>query len=247
MLKVTTECGTILGGANIGPALVDQDLGTVVVNITNAELVLSGTVVDCSNNPVDSGVVTAQVDGLNYAAAVRHGVFVLPIHRCYNTTVSVRMVASDLDPAQTGIAVTIQAGTDSVNVGQLSACGNLVRQSIYFSINGISYNFINPSDSVYYRNPSGSSFMGVATDGSNNQLALYFNTLTGSGNYPGYFILTAPGSGMTVNGSNQLQMNVTGFDPVNGYITGSFSGTAYDSVVHQTYPVSGNLRVIRTQ
>ena len=246
VLNVSTECGTILGGANVGPALTDQDLGTVIVNITNAELVLSGTVVDCSNNPVDSGVVTAQVDGLNYAAAVRNGAFVLPIHRCYNATAPVRLVAVDLNPAQTGSPVTIEAGTDSVNVGQLSACGNPVRQYIYFTINGVSYNFINPPDSVYYLPPSGSTMTGVANDGSNNQLELYFNSLTGVGAYSGYFSLTAPASGLHLNGGDQLQLNVSKFDPVNGYITGTFSGSATDSVAQKIYPVSGSVHVIRT-
>ncbi|WP_431211174.1 hypothetical protein ACQ86N_35460 [Puia sp. P3] len=81
VMQVVTECGSMIAGANVGPAVSDQDLGTLTVAIEHASVVVKGTVVDCSLNPVDSGVVSVHIDGLNYNAAVIKGAFMLPVTR----------------------------------------------------------------------------------------------------------------------------------------------------------------------
>jgi hypothetical protein len=75
LMQVVTDCGGLMGGVNVGPALTDQNLGTVTVTVLSPSLVVTGTVVNCSSSPVDSGYVTVLVDGLNYAAAVTNGAF----------------------------------------------------------------------------------------------------------------------------------------------------------------------------
>jgi len=124
VLQVVTDCGTVLGGSNVGPALADLDLGTIAVNITNASLVITGKAVDCSNNPVDSGFVTANVDGLNYSAVVTKGAFSLALTRCYSGNATIILKAGDYATLQTGNAVSLTASTGTVDAGKLSACGN---------------------------------------------------------------------------------------------------------------------------
>src|SRR6202034_949834 len=70
VMYVVTPCGNPLAGANVGPALQDQILGNVTVNVVNATLTLSGNVVNCSSGPVDSGYVNTTIDGLTYRAVV---------------------------------------------------------------------------------------------------------------------------------------------------------------------------------
>ena len=123
VLQAMTECGGLLGGINVGPTLSDLSLGSITVSPTNAaELILKGTVANCSNNLVDSGYVNVLVDGLNHRAAVTKGAFMLPINRCYATTVQVKLTAVDLTNQTTGSTVTISALSDTVRTGQLSAC-----------------------------------------------------------------------------------------------------------------------------
>lgn len=51
LLQVMSPCRSLLGGVNIGPALNDQDLGTVMINVEAADITLTGKAVDCSGSP----------------------------------------------------------------------------------------------------------------------------------------------------------------------------------------------------
>lgn len=119
-LKIVSQCGNLLGGVNIGPALGDQTLGTVTVNTIGGLLTLTGTVVDCSNAPVDSGSVSANVDGLNYKASVKNGAFTMAVNRCYSTQITVDLIPEDSQI--TGNATSVNVSIGNVAVGQLTAC-----------------------------------------------------------------------------------------------------------------------------
>jgi hypothetical protein len=122
VMYVVTPCGNPLAGANIGPALQDQVLGTISVNIVNTTLILSGTVDNCSSSVVDSGYVNAAIDGLNYRVVVKNGTFTLPVVRCYDASAQVTLTAYDLIGMTSGSASTITATSGNVNAGTLSAC-----------------------------------------------------------------------------------------------------------------------------
>ncbi|HWB92379.1 MAG TPA: carboxypeptidase-like regulatory domain-containing protein [Puia sp.] len=121
-LKIVSQCGTLLGGVNIGPALGDQALGTVTVNTIGGLLTLTGTVVNCSNAPVDSGSVSANVDGLTYKASVKNGEFTMAVNRCYSTQITVGLTPEDLTTQITGNATSVNVSVGKVSVGQLTAC-----------------------------------------------------------------------------------------------------------------------------
>jgi hypothetical protein len=122
VMYIVTQCGNPLAGANVGPALQDQNLGNVTVNIVNTTLTLTGSVVNCSNGSVDSGYVNAMIDGLNYRAVVKNGAFTLPIVRCYDESAQVTLTAYDLIGLTSGSASAITATDGNVNAGTLSAC-----------------------------------------------------------------------------------------------------------------------------
>jgi hypothetical protein len=120
-MQVMSECGNVLAGANVGPALADQDLGTIVVTENFAQLTLTGKVVDCSGNAVDSGFVNAWVDGLTYRGMVVKGAFTLPVNRCFNTTVSIPLTALNYATTLSGSA-SISAASGKVDAGTITAC-----------------------------------------------------------------------------------------------------------------------------
>jgi len=124
-LKFVTECGNILAGANVGPAYYLVALGTINVTIPQTSLTLTGTVLDCSNNPVATGFVNVYIDGLTYRAGVTDGKFTLNITRCYAGSASAQLTAGDLTTNQQGSTTTISiTQTGKVDAGTLSACGN---------------------------------------------------------------------------------------------------------------------------
>jgi hypothetical protein len=122
-IKVISQCGTLLGGVNVGPALSDQTLGTITVTTIGGLLTLTGTVVDCNNNPVDSGYVSTIIDGLNYKATVKNGVYTLAVNRCFSQPITVSLTPVDLTTQLQGTPLSLQQivdGKDSVS--QLAAC-----------------------------------------------------------------------------------------------------------------------------
>ncbi|HEY4110970.1 carboxypeptidase-like regulatory domain-containing protein [Puia sp.] len=252
VMQVVTECGNIMGGMNVGPALQDVDLGTLKVTVTSSDLTLSGKVVDCSNNPVDSGMVDIMVDGLDHRAAVKQGAFTLPIIRCYSTTVPVMITATDFTAQQSGTASTINASSGQVDAGQLSACGVSYTQFITVTANGNTWTWTTPPNSITYsaQNVTIGSTPGTynsfdATDGNNSSVTLSTYNLTGTGQYALNFLMYAPNSNWSYGSS--VQLNVTNYGAVNGYITGTLSGNLKDTMLNQSYPVTGSIKVLRTQ
>ena len=240
VMQVVTECGNIMGGMNVGPALQDVDLGNLTVTVTNSDLTLSGKVVDCSNNPVDSGMVDIIVDGLDYRAAVNKGSFTMPISRCYSTTVPVKLTATDFTAQQTGTQTGINASFGQVDAGQLSACGVTYTQFITINANNTTYTWTTPPNTI---SASANGFSGQAS--STNFVYLTGSSITGTGQYQVYPYIHVPNANWGY--STALQLNITAFGAVNSYITGTLSGNLKDTMTNQTYPVTGSLKVVRTQ
>lgn len=242
VMNVVTECGTVLGGVNVGPALNDQDLGTIVIHVPQTQLTLTGTVVDCSNNPVDTGYVNVAVDGLDYRASVVKGVFTLPIFRCYSTAVPITLTAADVTAQQVGTSTTVSETIGKVDVGQLSACGVTYSQFITLNINGSNYTITNPPDQFTYGYTMIEGNVGTA----NSQYIDLITTsnLTGTGVYPGNFVMSWP---YTDYFGGNIQTNVTAFGAIGGYVTGTVTGNAMDSVTRQSYPMTGSFKVLRTK
>ena len=95
MLRVLGSCGTLLAGVNIGPALTDQDLGTVTVNIDETSLTFTGKVVDCDGADVDSGYVSVAVEGVRIGGKETKGAFSVTVHRCSPTSTMAKVLAGD--------------------------------------------------------------------------------------------------------------------------------------------------------
>lgn len=251
VMQVVTECGNMLGGINVGPALADQDLGTVTVTVDASDLTLTGTVVDCSNNPVDSGYVSVLVDGLTRRAAVAKGAWTLSVSRCYSSSTPVVLTAVDLLNQQAGAASTISAASGAVDAGQLSACGNPFTQLITVNVNGATYSWTAPPDAFQNQvTPYGTNqFYDVITAtaaGNSNRAALYLNNIpTGTGQYPATLSLTVPGA--TYGYNNTVQWNITSFGAVGSAVIGTLSGSIYDTIARVSYPMTGSIKVTRTQ
>lgn len=240
VLKLVTDCGNILGGANVGPNQYDVELGTIVVTLPNLGLTVKGTVVDCSNSPVASGFVNVYIDGLNYRAAVTNGQFNIQLTRCYSGNAPAQFTAGDFATSQQGSTITkdnVQPGT--LDVGQLSACGISTNQFITVSFNGQTFNQTNNS-SVGYSS-------GYIYSTNNPYLYCQINGLTGTGSYtPAWFGIVQGSGNYGPASDNTLKVNITSFGAVNQYMTGTFTGNIYDSISTNTYPLTGSFKLLRT-
>jgi len=246
VMQVVTECDNMLGGVNIGPAVSDQDLGTVTVAIGHADIVVKGSVVDCSLNPVDSGVVSVTIDGLNYNAAVVKGAFLLPVTRCYSSSTTALLVATDLKASVQGSVVPVAvSGLDTVDAGQLKVCGTASSdQFIQFNYDHVTYNITSPRwPIVEYTSDGGTYIMGnyMSPDLSTGEIRMRFMDINGTTGTAGDSVKIIVGPPVRMNLQMFVKCTLTTYDPVGGYIAGSFSGPGTDSLT-----ISGSFKVIRT-
>jgi len=246
LMQVLSECGGFVGGVNVGPALTDQDLGTVTVNMVNAKLTITGTVVDCSNNPVDSGFVNALVDGLNYRAVVTNGAFSLPVSRCYESNASVQLVAEDLATSQASTVTTISADTGTVSAGTLTACSVVtVTQYIDYTFKGNTYNMTTPAATVNESTRYG--YTTFTASSSPNGISLYLQGLQGTGPYSGGIDSAWLSVNNTATYYGPVTYTITAYGPIGSYIQGSFSGTVENGYGGTDYePITGTFYIQRS-
>lgn len=240
VMQVVTECGYLLAAMNVGPALTDQDLGTITVNLPNTSLVFKGSAVDCYNNPVDSGYVNVFLDGLNYRAVITKGDFMLPIMRCSSAPAQAKLTVADLNASQ-GTTATFTVTTDTVDVGQLSACSNPVTQYINLTYNGQAFKWAAPSSSLDFYNGTTYAQAGhtIITGYNGTNIDIYLPDVSSQGSYDiSALEINAPGAYISASGG---QCTVTSF--ASGTMTGTFNGNAYDSTLKTNVPISGTFNV----
>jgi hypothetical protein len=246
-MQVITECGNMLGGANVGPALTDQDLGTITVTLEYSDITLTGKVVNCSGNLIDSGIVNVLIDGLNYRANVTKGLFSLPVNRCFSTTVPVVLTGYDFATAASG-ADTLMASSGTVDAGQITVCSTSSSESINFTVGGSTYHILAPPDNISYvvdTYDNATEIFANTAGTYSPALSIQLPTLTGPGNYTmdSVYASTATGSYIGAN----LSCTISSYGPVNSNIIGSFSGSVLLNYSGQPQPITGSFSVIRTQ
>jgi hypothetical protein len=251
LFQVVSDCGNVLAGANVGPALTDQDLGTITVDVDHVALSITGNVVNCANDPVDSGFVNAVIDGVNYRATIRNGTFALPVSRCFTTSTEIKLTAYDLVALKQSSVKTVTASSGSVDAGELSICDAAAGEFFTFSYNGANRTFTRPTDAVTYSYAEQYSTYSITAyqieDGHpvNGTVDMYLKNVTGPGNYPIYqFDYTDP-NGINMTGVGAT-CTVTSFDD---YFAGSLSGNLRNdyAIPNPTLlPISGQFRVRRT-
>lgn len=253
VLKVYDHCGSVLYTQNIGPYSTAANAGVITVTTSApATVTITGTAVDCSNNPVTNGYVQVQVDGLFYNAAINAGAFSITINRCSSTPVTAQVTAVDITGAQQGLPVSVTVSTGSANLGQLSACGIATTQYIYTTINGVNYNWVPPADSLYgsmgsQGTTNGTSISGYGVNPPNTFRAINFafngNT---TGSFPlDYLHVISGGTGPQYNMTGTITTTVTEYGTPGQYIAGSFTGNVKDSSTAAIYPITCTYRVKR--
>jgi hypothetical protein len=247
-LKVISSCGTLLAGANVGPALADQDLGTLTVNSDIATLTLSGTVVNCNGGVVDSGFVNVVVEGLSYRGAVSKGAFSVNVTRCANSATSVALVAGDFKSQEQGSSISLSADTGKKDAGQLTACGTTIEQYVNVTVDGKTYTVNYPVDSIgYWLQSNTSNFQSLPVTGSSGySLGWQTQALSGTGTFPtNYFYLNTTIRGFYQSGA--IQCTISQFGNISEYIVGGLSGNLKDSATQVIYPMTGNFKVRRDE
>jgi hypothetical protein len=153
VLEVLGLCNNVVYSQNIGPFTSNTDIGTIAVTIpATSTLVITGTLVTCSNTNVVNGAAVIYTGGGHiYTVPVTNGTFSLSLVRCNSAeTVNFSVLAVDYSTLQQGTPVTGSGTTGTVNVGTIQACGTSSEEYVEFLINGNPYTYATPPDNIFF-------------------------------------------------------------------------------------------------
>jgi len=226
-IKITDRCNNELYKKNIGPYAGNVNLGVISVNVpSQATVTISGTAVNCSNAAVTNGFVNVRLDGLTFRTNINNGNFSISITRCNGNPAQAQVFAEDIGNNQQGSPSNINVTTGNVNAGQLSACGVSTEQFVNYTLDGTSYAYTSPADSLtfYYLDSAGlkwnSLFAYSKSTGNTFDLDYRGNAVTGT--FPANITIV---SGNVKYEGSAVSTNITQYGNPGQFVTGNFSGT----------------------
>jgi hypothetical protein len=235
----------------------DLDLGSFVVEPVSA--IIIGTAVDCNNNPVKNGSVTAEVDIQNtdpnnsnliiqqrYHSSINaDGSFQLKVPVCKTDSVGAAIYVEDATGNQVGNKVFYSIHYPATNIGKIQGCNSTdTLQFLNITIDSNKYSF-HPNHFIETPGDLTSTFIiadqlptdadfrlfGFLAVGKPNLNLLQFELFENGDQYE-YF-----GFGFLVN--------INEYGPVGGYIAGNIQDTLYDIQQRIYRAATVNFRVKR--
>jgi hypothetical protein len=242
-------CNNALYSQNFTTGTTDISLGNLVLP-TSATAEVSGKVVDCNAIGVANGSLIMFRNGMNLRYPVtNNGVFSFITSVC-SAGSSISLIGQDLalnvQSPQTNF--TINSGIN--NTGNLTACTINTSTFVNFSVNGNSYVYTSPVDNIGLNgiNNGYEVFAGRIPDVVLSYARFRFSNV-GIGTNTNVPLLTYNSTDVYANGSvtpNSVMVNITEFGPVNGYISGNFSGTINNtSAPNSPFAITCSFRVLR--
>jgi hypothetical protein len=253
ILEVYTNssCATAVHTQNIGPFASPATMNITVTLSAASTFTITGTVQNCSVAAVVNGYAEVKAGFHVYRAPIVNGAFSLSFNNC-SSSQQVTYFAVDNTGSQQSNPVTTTINAGNTNVGVINACGTSTQQFINITVNGTPHNLTYPADSLYANSYSqGTTFTTTSISGTNwsaNHTNMYFSfNGAATGTFPLSFVTSRiPGIGdsLSMNISNPINVTITEFGSVGGYIAGNFSGSLYTTGM-VAHPVVCSFRVRR--
>jgi hypothetical protein len=243
ILEILDECGEVIFSKNIGPFEADTDLGCFEVALNSNSVHLSGTLLDCNNQPVANGFVKMHW-GDHATVAIyteADGTFDFLANVCSAT--SFELTGIDIDELTQGETTTHNVEQE-VNTN-VSACGTALDEYFLINVDGEEYLVTNPkadTTEFYSATLPGNQGTFITNDYNVDSLGLYLNLMIGSieaGEHSDKILWFAFGqetsntsSLINIQCSNQggicegfTSLNIIEFGAIGQKIKGTFSGT----------------------
>src|SRR4030095_13527172 len=136
LLEILNNCYQPLYSQNVGPFSSNTNLGSITITPQPmTSLNVTGSCVNCSNQPVTNGNALIYFDGLYYNTPISNGNFSITVTRCSATT-PIEVIAIDNAGQQQSNTWTGSASSGTVNTGVLTACGTSSVSYINYSVDG---------------------------------------------------------------------------------------------------------------
>lgn len=239
VLELLNNCYTVVYTQNIGPFSTNSTVNIAANIPANLSTVITGTVVNCSNANVASGSVQIYYNGGFYQAPVVNGSFTATLYNCTGGNVSYTLLGIDNATVQQSIPVSVISSGGTVNAGTLQACGNSAQEFIEVILDGVTYNFASPPDSMTVSaytavappppftrwTYAGTSRLNAGLVVAQVGLNIHHNTSPGTGSTPGS-ALSVPGFNAQSITPSPSVVNITAVGPpLTGFIEGNYTTT----------------------
>ena len=249
-LEVLNTCGQPIYTQNVGPFSANTNLGTITITLAPLNtLHITGSAVNCSNQPVTNGNVVVYFEGQPYIRPINNGNFSVTITRCSNSTAAVEVVAVDnVANQQSSSPWAGSASTGTINTGTISACGTSSISYIDYTIDGSNYSLssANAGDTIMVYGNSGTTQAATNVNayriGQPNMKISFYT--------PGYGIGTFPVIHVSANQYDSVvvvtpfNINFTAYGAPGQFIEGNFTGQIRD-INNNLHTVSATFRVRR--
>ena len=249
-LEILNTCNQAIYTQNVGPFTTNTNLGNITVTLPLINtLLITGSAVNCSNQPVTNGNVVVYFEGHLYSRPITNGNFSFSVTRCSNSASTIEVTAVDnVANQQNSSPWTGSASTGTVNTGTITACGLSTFSLIDYVVDGTNYSLntsnIGDSISTYANSGTQVSTAVFAFRVSNMNMNINFMTQgTGVGTFPLNYL--------AVNQFDTLialvapfNINFTTYGAPGQFIEGNFAGQFRDinNVLHN---ISATFRVRR--
>lgn len=246
----SSSCATAIHTQNIGPFASPSSINVTVTLTSASTFTVTGTVQNCSVAAVLNGYAEVKAGFHVYRAPIVNGTFSVSFNNCTSSQQVTYFVVDNTGSQQSNpVTTTINAGT--TDVGLVNACGTSTQRFINLTVDGTPHNLLPPADSVYGNSYSqGTTFTSTSIGGWNaigsTNINFSFNG-GATGTFPLSFVMAnIPGiaDSLRLDVSSPINVTVTEFGSVGGFIAGNFSGNLYTTgtVAH---PVVCSFRVRR--
>lgn len=237
------DCGysKILFEQTIGPFTSDVTLPPIIVQLTPTnQFVLTGRLLDCTQQPVTNGYVRCLFQNYIYFEAFpdANGMFSITTNLCNPISGFASITGYDLNNYLVSAPQTVTLSGNTVNAGDIHVC-NALPEFIRIQLDGVNSTY--PDVSAYFYAPnmiiSGSS---AVPQGFISMQFMDKDSTTGT--FPLTSIYVAPFAD-TTNTQVNINTNVQHFGNSGDFIIGNFQGTFNASGTSHT--ISGEYKVKR--
>lgn len=253
LLEIITDftCTTVFYSQPFTTTNVNVSLGTITIPNTTSIALISGTVTNCSNNPVTNGYIIVQ-SGTNYSrfSLSNTGSYSVNLLLCNNTSNSVILIGEDAVSQQESNTSTysITPGNNSIPV--IQACGTSTLRFVHLTVNGNPQNYNILPDTIYMYQPG------------NNNMGIYYLPVP----YVSYGYLSFTQTGIGVGSTQTLvtmaipqvifsliinnppvNVSITEYGAIGQFVAGNFAGSFTGPPPSNTqYNITCSFRVRRT-
>lgn len=238
---VKDACGAVIYTGNIGPfSSAPVTLADIDACPVSGSGLLTGKLLDCSNNPITNGAVFVDLGGSNSVILYPDATGNVNATLSYCSATNVTVTGYDYANAKQSAPASVPVSA-TMNFGNLTVC-NSVDEYLNYTLDGVNFSILGvPGSYLDLYNATTSTYIYASEQGTSN----YVNFSVG-GSGVGTFPVTDT---LGVNNywgnstGNNITVNFTTYGSGTGtYVEGNFNGTFVDqSTITRT--LSGNFRI----